>query len=361
MMAHYEVRLEQDLKQIRDRVAELGGTIGRAVGESVHALMRRDNDLAASVILGDLPINRAIRALDQLCHVFVARHLPSAGHLRYISSVLRMTVALERIGDYAVAIARESVQLTDEAPAEIGRDIEMLADHSTRLLKQALKAFHEGDAGLARGAMGMADESKATFRAIFSDLLRVGREGVRPIEDLFALLIVLNRLERVGNQAKNICEETVFAVTGETKQPKVYRVMFADERNDLRSVMAEAIARKTYPNSGRYTSCGWNPAEALDERLVAFLDARGHDMQEARPEAMPPDSDTINAYHVIVDFDGGVAERLGKVPFHTALVRWTDDVAAEGIPDDEQLESLYKQIAHEVRGLMETLRGEDAT
>jgi protein-tyrosine-phosphatase len=237
----------------------------------------------------------------------------------------------------------------------------MLADHSSRLLRQAMKAFNERNAELARGAMGMADQSKATFRAIYSDLLRVGREGTRPVDDMFALLIVLNRLERVGNQAKNFCEETVFAVTGETKQPKVYRIMFADERNDVYSVIAEAIARKAYPNSGRYASYGWNPAEALDERLVTFLDRHGHDVRAAHPDPMPEDRDTINDFHVIVDLDGGLAEHLGRVPFHTVLVRWDLADTGEGVPDDERLEAIYKHLAHEVRGLMETLRGESAS
>ena len=71
----------------------------------MHALLTRDRELAAEVILGDLPINREVRAIDALCHAFVARHLPSAGHLRFVSSVLRLNVELERIGDYAVTIA----------------------------------------------------------------------------------------------------------------------------------------------------------------------------------------------------------------------------------------------------------------
>ena len=63
----------------------------RHCGTPSRALLTLDRDLAYATVLGDKPINREIRELDRLCHAFVARHLPSAGHLRFVSSVLRLT------------------------------------------------------------------------------------------------------------------------------------------------------------------------------------------------------------------------------------------------------------------------------
>ena len=71
------------------------------------------------VVLGDLVVNRRVRKLDSKCHAFVARHLPSAGHLRFVSSVLRLSIALERVGDYAVIIARELAQLESPPPQQV--------------------------------------------------------------------------------------------------------------------------------------------------------------------------------------------------------------------------------------------------
>ena len=150
-MSHYEERLERDLKMIRGRVAEVKAEVDVAVRNGVNALLRLDRKLAAQTILGDHPINRATREIDRLCHAFVARHLPSAGILRYVSSVLRLTVVLERIGDYGVTIARESVQLTEPAPESVAHDIEMLCDQSLRMLRSAMQAFEEGSADRALG------------------------------------------------------------------------------------------------------------------------------------------------------------------------------------------------------------------
>jgi len=286
-MAHYEQRLEKDLGTIRAKVTAIAGGVDQALRAAVHAALNHDRDLAARVILGDLPINRATREVDRLCHAFVARHLPSAGHLRYISAVLRLMVGLERIGDYAVTVARETVQLSQAPPPTVARDIDLLADHSIRLLTQAMKAFDERNAELARGAKGVASQAKSTFQKVFFDLLEEGEKGTRPVKDLFALLIVLNRIERVSDQAKNICEETIFAATGETKQPKVYRVLFVDAHNDRASLIAEAIARKAFPESGKYLSAGWEPARSIDGQTAEFLEQHGHDPRGIEPSPLP--------------------------------------------------------------------------
>ena len=123
-MTHYEERLEQDLARLREGVAAVGEKVQKALDNAVRALLERDHELAYSTVLGDMPINRDVRGIDRRCHVFVARHLPSSGHLRFVSSVMRLNVALERIGDYAVAISREAVQLTDAPPSTVARDID---------------------------------------------------------------------------------------------------------------------------------------------------------------------------------------------------------------------------------------------
>ena len=97
-MSHYEERLEQYLTRIITTVRDLGERVEVAVDRAVRALLTSDHDLSSAVIVGDLPINRDVRNLDRLCHVFVARHLPSAGHLRLVSSVLRLNIAIERTG-----------------------------------------------------------------------------------------------------------------------------------------------------------------------------------------------------------------------------------------------------------------------
>ena len=88
-MSHYEERLEQDLGKIREQIAAMAGKVEEGLKNAVRALQTGDCKLASTVILADHPINRSMREIDRLCHAFIAVHLPSAGHLRLLSSAVR--------------------------------------------------------------------------------------------------------------------------------------------------------------------------------------------------------------------------------------------------------------------------------
>ena len=354
-MSHYEERLQQDLDRIKSGIVSVADQVQTALERAIRTLLTQDRKLASETILGDLPINRETRAIDKHCHAFVARHLPAAGILRYVSSVMRLTVALERIGDYAVTICREAVALEQPPPPTVTRDIEMMADHARQTLSQAIKSFSEDNAELARGTMGMADQMSKSFDKMFSDLVREGQAGTRPIADMFALLVVLNRLERVSNQAKNICEETVFAVTGEQKAPKVYDIHFLDAGNDCWGPIAVAFARKAFPEAGVYSSSGWNPEPALRAGLAEFLDAHGLDSEGLGSRKLTASHDELASHHVIIALEPGALEHLPELPFHTVLLEW--DLGGTG--EAGAFEAGYKQLALEVRKLMEILHGEE--
>jgi phosphate transport system protein len=133
-MSHYEERLENDLDNIRNEVSKLAGWVDEAVNNSVHALLSGNEALARATILGDGPINRKKREIDSLCHQFVAVHLPSGGHLRLISSVIRNIIALERIVDYAVTISRELQQVNVDLEEKLATGIELLSNEVQLML-----------------------------------------------------------------------------------------------------------------------------------------------------------------------------------------------------------------------------------
>ena len=365
--SHYEARLEADLERIRGRVVDVAERIEEGLQNSLQALLGLDKKLAYQTILGDFPINRSIMEIDRLCHYFVARHLPSAGHLRFISSVLRMSVELERIGDYAVTISRETVQLSRPLDTPVAGEAERLAKDTFQMFEQALRAFKEQNAELAKATMSYGYQIDRSFAAVFDELVEAGQEHKRPVRDLFGTLVIFNRLERVSDQATNLCEETNFAVTGETKQAKAYRVLFLDRANDCRSQMAAAIAKKAYPESGIYTSAGLHPIDELDPVFTAFMDERGIDLRGESPRS-PRSIDDVQRwsdFRVIVSLQGPIHDYVSDVPFRTVALEWDiPEPPGQEATEDEaraRLEEIYKQLALEVRILMETLRGEEAS
>jgi phosphate transport system protein len=351
---HYEERLEKDLAWIRDLVAIVGQTVTKAVDDSVLAALNLDRDLAASTVIGDYTINRQTRELDRLCHVFVARHLPSAGHLRYISAVLRLGIALERIGDYATTISRTVAQLSAKLPPVVARDIEMMSGSARRTLRDALESFQQRDVALAQSTLSAATQFAPYFDKVFADLLQEGETRSRPVNDPFSLMATFNRLERVIHQAKNICEETIFVATGRMKAEKTFQILFVDVANTGASQLAANFTRKAFPQSGKYRSAGWEPGTEIDPAYVAFGQTVGIDLANAWPTPLSTLRDQLGQFQLIVGLAPGARERIGAVPFHTTVLAW--DVDSSGGP-----EVAYRQLTPLVRELLEQLRGEQAS
>lgn len=353
-MTHYEERLQRDLQWIQDLVAVVGQAVTKAIDDAVTSVLGVDKDLAAMTVIGDYTINRQTRELDRLCHAFVARHLPSAGHLRYVSAVLRLTIGLERIGDYAATISRTAAQLSAAPPSVVARDIEMMSEQARRLLSDALRSFQTRDVGLAHATLLAAAQFARYFDKVFGDLVKEGETHSRPTEDMFAFMASVNRLERVIHQAKNICEETVFVVTGKQKGEKTFHILFVDEANNGPSQLAEHFTRKAFPQSGRYRSAGWNAAEEIDATYLRFAQTVGIDLAKAWPAPLASMQPQLDEYHLVIGLDRESRGKVGKLPFHTTMLVW--DVDAKAGP-----EGVYRQLTPRLRQLMELLRGEQAS
>lgn len=360
-MTHYEKRLENELNDVHGRFEWIASQVQEALQNAVRALLTSNHQLAYATILGDGAINRAVRELDQRCHKFMAVYMPSAGHLRLISSIVRAIIGLERVGDYAVSICRESVQLSKTLDTPVTREVELIADKSTLMLNQALLAFKERNAEAAKATMAMADQVEHTFDAIYASLLTATPDHAQ-LKDLFAMFVIFSLLERVSDHAKNICEDTVFSATGEAKAKKVYRVLFVDENNDCASQMGELIGRKNYSNAGQFSSYGRQPAESLDPGAVSFLEQRGMDLYTAKPKALELSHQEISELHVIVSLQGSVKSYIPEVPFHTVALEWDIGSKPEGLGNEEaesRYEEMYRELAVHIRDLMERLRGKE--
>jgi phosphate transport system protein len=362
-MSHYEERLEKDLQHIRAEVSKMAQLVELSVKNAVHALLTGNEELASATILADGHINRMMRKIDGLCHSFIAVHLPSASHLRLMSSVFRSNILLERIGDYSVTICRETLQLSAPIDGHLARGIEAMANDARKMLTQAIQAFETGNAEMARATMVMAEQIQTLFSAQFAELLDDSAQW--QLRDRFAVFVVYHRLERLSDQAKNLCEEAIFWTTGETKVKKVYRVLFLDSDNSALSLMAQAIASKNHPEIGIYQSAGKTAARQAQPAVLSYLEQRGLAVAQLAPSALDLTPVELAECHVIVSLDGPVKAYFESLPFHSVLLNWDVAPAASiELTDAElseaELEEVYRKLAVLIKDLMFELRGEDA-
>jgi phosphate transport system protein len=360
-MGIYEKRLESDLWKIRDALSAIANDVERSLKDSLYSLLNGKHKMSYDIMLADRPINRSVRRLDEMCYSFIILHLPSAGHLRFISAIMRTGIALERIGDYAVTISREGVQLPNPPDDILAREIELMAHQSQQVLSKAIMAFLGNNADMAKMTRSMTNQTARIFDNAFESLTNESVNCSK--KELFALLVVCNMLLRVSDQAKNLCEETMFAATGESIAPSVYSILFLDEDNSCLSQMAEAIARKTFPDCGIYTSAGRKAADSLNPDMVSFMEKRGIEISNARPKTLNLTPDELSDHYLIISLQGPIKSYLETVPFHSIVQEWdVGSVPAESGNEaaEKQIEKLYREITPLFYDLIEKLRGEKA-
>ncbi len=356
-MSLLEERLFRDQKQIRNKVAAQAEAVEEALTNAIHSLQTGNRRLAYTTVLKDYPINRTMREIDRLCHSFIAVHLPSCTYLRLISSIIRVNIELERMGDYAVIIAREGVRISSPPKGVLGRELERMTADAMLMIKQSFKAFNEMNTELALATKQMSDNVEYNLDAVYTDITE--NTQLQEVKDTLALFVVFTQLKRVVDQARNICDDTVFSVTGKQKKPKMYNILFIDEDNSLASQLAEAIARKNHSHCGNFSSAGRTPAAQINPALIEFATDRIDGLESARPTALSSLTyPELAKQHVIVSLQGDVASYIPEVPFHTSALEW-DVGSVFDSANTQDMEALYRNLALQIRDLVDLVCGEE--
>lgn len=358
-MSHLEERLEKDLKNIHDRVAEQADRVEEAVQNATHALRIGNKELAYATVLNDQPINRAMRAIDKLCHGFIAVHLPTGRHLRLLSSVIRVNIQLERIGDYAVTIAREAAQLSGPPGGTMLRELDRVSDETLLMLRQSINAFNDLNAEKARSTLVLASRMEDNLDAIYAEMMaNTQREKIK---ETLAVFVVFTQLKRVADQALNLCNDTIFVDSGEQVSTTVFNILFIDDGNSCQSQLAEAIARKNFPNSGQYRSAGHHPASELHPAMVAFMEEHGLDQSDLKPSSLVElTSHEISDQNILVSLQGGISSYFPAIPFHTTALEW-DVGPMPDKSDTAAVKNMYRELVLRINDLMVLLHGEGAS
>jgi len=351
-MSHFEKRLEADLNAIRDAVWQLGSDVEQALRNAKQALLLQDEDLAFATVLADNPINRSSRACDRLCHAFIARHLPGAGHLREIAAAIRVNVALERIGDYAVTISREAVQLNQVLPKHFVTEVDALADDSFQILHDSRIAFRDDNAEQAKVLMRMAKRVEMKMDAIYDELFD-GTGAISPRTGL-TLFIVFNMLKRVADQAKNICDQTVYAVRGVAKIPKVYNILFLDQPGSPAGIIALAVARKNFPTAALFRLAVAGEHQANSAEVSEFLEDKGLAAVGLNAESLASLQHDIAEFDVVIALKGRARDYISTLPFHTSALHWDVYDAGSDLPGH------YRLLHDRITALIDLLAGEEA-
>ncbi len=206
MQRHFEERIEE----LKQRLLHMSGLAETIVRKSVEALQRRDAALAEEVFRDDRAIDRLEIDIEERCIDLLALQQPLARDLRFITSALKISNDLERVGDHGVNIAGGAVKLASLPAVRPLADLGPLTEGALGMLRAALDAFVRRDAEAARRLVRRDDEVDELNRHLFGELLARMVQAPGEIEASMAYVLVGRNLERIGDLATNIAEEVVF-------------------------------------------------------------------------------------------------------------------------------------------------------
>lgn len=203
------------IQQIKDEILLLGSMVEQATLDAVTAFKHRDLDAARSTVEEDQAINDKRFAIENAIMILFATQQPLAHDLRLLSAMLLISNELERMGDYAKGIAHNAIRLgISDIPVPI-RDIEKMAELGVSMLHRSLSAFVNENMESAAKIPEEDDLVDDLFNKSYRSIVNVMVSNPTMIDDASFLLWVVHNLERFADRTVNICERTLFIVSGE--------------------------------------------------------------------------------------------------------------------------------------------------
>ena len=209
---------ELEIQELKDEIIVLGSMVEQAIIDSVEALKRRDVEWSQRIVAADAAINQKRFELESRVMVLIATQQPMARDLRVIASILEVISELERMGDYAKGIGVINIRMADQPPLKPLIDIPLMAAKGNSMLHRALTAFVTEDVEAAREIPKEDDDVDRLYDQVYRELMTYIIADPRSIERANWLLWAAHNLERFADRVTNICERTVFVVTGEYRE-----------------------------------------------------------------------------------------------------------------------------------------------
>ncbi len=205
---------DQEMRDLQDAILRMGGMVERNIYQAVEALKNRNLQVAQQVIDADLEVDELENEVEEECIRLIALRQPMAKDLRAITTAMKITHELERMGDLAVNIAERNVEMCEEPPLKPLIDIPRMAEHAQLMLRKSLDAFVREDVELALEVCDSDDLLDNLNEQIFRELITFMIEDPKTISRATRLVLVSRYLERFGDHATNIGELVVFMVEG---------------------------------------------------------------------------------------------------------------------------------------------------
>ncbi|MDN7240471.1 phosphate signaling complex protein PhoU [Planococcus sp. N028] len=207
-------KFDLELSEAQNLLIELSTMAISALDKSIDALIDHDIDAALEVIEDDADINMLEEEINDRVILIIAKQSPVATDLRRLVVLIKIASDLERIGDYAVNIAKETIRLGKEeliTPIELIKQMRLLA---TAMLRQVIEAFIEEDVVKGKEIAELDDQVDELYGEAIRRLMKTGSDNPDKLSQITQLAFIARYMERSADHATNIAEQLFYLVRG---------------------------------------------------------------------------------------------------------------------------------------------------
>ena len=221
--SHILSSFEDALRGLRNNALMMASLTERSLENAHKGLLERDEDWCNTVIADDEEIDTLEIQIDREGVEIMVRFHPVASDMRDVISTMKLSVNLERIADQAVSIARRARKLIVRPSVAEMEQVRPIYHYATEMVRDSIRAFADRDLDLARGLRKRdveLDQMNRDFAETMTELMPSRPQLIPAYMDL---ILISRFLERIGDQAKNIGEDTIYAICAEDTR-HVYHV-----------------------------------------------------------------------------------------------------------------------------------------
>lgn len=213
---HITSAFDRDLESIQAKIMKMGGLVEAAILEGAISLETRDEERAEKVRAADKAIDLLEEKINEDAARLIALRSPTAGDLRLVLAIMKISGNLERIGDYAKNMAKRTGVLAQMAPvSDSAGSLRRMAKEVSKMLKDVLDAYIHRDAELAGDVIKRDSDVDQMYNGLFREFLTFMMEDPRNITACMHLHFIGKNIERMGDHVTAIAEQVVYLVTGE--------------------------------------------------------------------------------------------------------------------------------------------------
>ena len=215
MNEHIVRSYEDELNSLAAECVRMGGLCEAQVADAVTGVVKRNQELAASVVVRDDKLDEAERDIERKTIRLIALRQPVADDLRRAVAAMKVANNLERCGDLAKNIAKRTLVIVESDPlTPLTRSIERMGKLVLGRLSSVLDAYSRSDLERALAVWSQDDEVDEHYNSLFRELLTYMMADPRTITACAHMLFVAKNLERIGDHATNIAEIVHYEITG---------------------------------------------------------------------------------------------------------------------------------------------------